>query len=46
MEALASKYLAKIMNDKKSYDLITLNYNMYKDLISENNFNKINNWEV
>lgn len=43
--ALAVKYLTKINNDKENYDLINLNYDMYKDLIPENDFNKINIWK-
>ena len=45
MAALASKYLSKKNNDKVSFNNINLNYSMYKDLIDEKEFNKINKWE-
>lgn len=45
MSALATKYLAKINNDKKSYDLIQLDYCMYEDLINKEDFDKINKWK-
>jgi len=45
MQALASKYLCKICNDKESFDNIKLEYNMYNHLIDENDFNKINIWK-
>ena len=45
MQALASKYLCKICNDKESFDNIKLEYNMYNHLIDEKDFNKINIWK-
>lgn len=45
LSALASKYLTKINNDKESFNLIQLNYKMYKDLIRKEDFDKINTWE-
>lgn len=38
LSALASKYLCKQVNDITNYEKIKINYNMYKDLLSEEEF--------
>ena len=45
MRALAAKYLTKINNDKKAFEKINLNYKMYENLISKEDFDKICLWE-
>ena len=45
MRALAAKYLTKINNDKKAFEKINLNYKMYENLISKEDFDKICLWK-
>ena len=40
LSALASKYLCKKSNDIQSYEKIKINYSLYKDLLTEHEYNK------